>query len=64
MVNNPGNPLTVTLGKVSKNSFTATDATSSPIAFSIKLINCPSMVTRAKVKFDETPLGGIEIFLK
>ncbi len=55
----PGsNALKVNLGKVSKNSLPSAGSTAAATKFTIKLINCPTTVTAASVKFDaESYLG-------
>lgn len=44
--------MTVVLGNVATTSFSASGDKSSPTAFKINLINCPSTVTKVSVKFD------------
>jgi major type 1 subunit fimbrin (pilin) len=44
--------MTVVLGNVATTSFSAAGDKSSPTAFTIKLLNCPSTVTKVSAKFD------------
>lgn len=46
------NTMTVDLGRVARTSFKAAGDESDATKFTIKLIDCPSSVTSAKVKFD------------
>ncbi len=60
VVNPVGTPLTVTLGTVSRSSFTSSGDTASPTQFAIKLTGCPAALNgkTAKVKFDGLALDG------
>lgn len=58
VANTPASPLDVTLGQVSKTSFSAAGDTAAATKFSLKLSNCPATVTKASVKFDGTAAGG------
>lgn len=59
VVNNPGNPLTVTLGTVNRTSLDGgAGKTAAPTSFAIKLTDCPSTVTSATVKFDGKSANG------
>lgn len=50
--------LKVNLGKVSKTSLPNTGSTAAATKFTIKLINCPTTVTSATVKFDAESYVG------
>lgn len=52
VTNSPSNPLTVTLGTVSKQAFTGAGSTAAPTKFTIELTDCPITATSATVKFD------------
>lgn len=53
-----GNKMTVTLGEISKTSFTGVGSTSSATEFNIKLKACPAAITSATVKFDGNAYSG------
>ncbi|MTC69588.1 fimbrial protein [Providencia sp. wls1914] len=50
--------LKVNLGKVSKKALPSAGSTAAATKFTIKLINCPTTVTSASVKFDATSYPG------
>ncbi|XXD07997.1 fimbrial protein [Klebsiella sp. R445] len=52
VTNDVSNPLTVTLGNVSRTVFTGAGSTAAPTKFTIALTECPDTVTSATVKFD------------
>lgn len=58
VVNNVANPLTVTLGQVSKTAFTGAGSTAAATSFNLQLTNCPATVSTATVKFDGTAAAG------
>ncbi|SPX81834.1 Type-1A pilin [Morganella morganii] len=64
VTNDPSNPLTVTLGTVSKNAFTGTGSTAAPTKFAIELTDCPITATSAVVKFDGTSANSDNSALK
>lgn len=64
VTNTPTNPLTVTLGTVSKKAFTGAGSTAAPTKFSIELTDCPVTVTSATVKFDGTSANNDNTALK
>ncbi|EKP4476763.1 fimbrial protein [Cronobacter dublinensis] len=54
VVNSAASPLSVTLGKVSKSSFSTVGATSAPTTFDIELKNCPESITSTSITFGGT----------
>ncbi|MGO4744693.1 fimbrial protein [Serratia quinivorans] len=58
VVNDMSNPLTVTLGQVSKTSFKQAGDTAAATSFTLQLKDCPTTVTKASVKFDGTAANG------
>ncbi|EST58004.1 fimbrial protein [Proteus cibi] len=50
--------LKVNLGKVSKTALPSTGSTAAATKFTIKLINCPTTVSSAAVKFDAESYSG------
>ncbi|MEQ0875408.1 fimbrial protein [Enterobacter vonholyi] len=55
VVNGLSSPLNVTLGKVSKTTFTGVGSTSTLTKFDIQLKDCPETVTSAAINFGGTP---------
>ncbi|HBO23482.1 MULTISPECIES: fimbrial protein [unclassified Providencia] len=56
--------LKVNLGKVSKKALPTAGSTAAATKFTIKLINCPSTVTAASVKFDADSYLGDDSVIK
>lgn len=63
VVNDMTNPLEVTLGTVSSSAFNGSGSTAAPTKFTIALTNCPSTMTKAKVKFDGTADANVNSLL-
>ncbi|WJV38363.1 fimbrial protein [Raoultella terrigena] len=63
VVNNVNNPLTVTMGTVSRTAFAAVGDTAAPTKFTIALTDCPTTVNSASVKFDGTANSNVNSIL-
>ncbi|SUW63734.1 Type-1A pilin [Buttiauxella agrestis] len=64
VVNTVASPLAIDLGRVAKSEFTTLNLLSAATDFDIKLTNCPTTVSTARITFDGTALNGDTSLLK